>query len=246
MLSLISSHTKQTEIPFNLTFDGSYTSGSYMSGTYYYFKSSGTLNISSPKTINYYIIGGAAGGMGGKYSASGTYGGNSGNSGYVLTGSINLSSGNHSVVIGEGGLGSPASATPQVGQSGQPSSLDSLIANGGYCVSGVPTTDGNSTLGSKGVNTQTAGGTGRNGTMLCLPLNLYLGATGGASGRDACPQSLGGSYGAGKSGYSSSINGENGLPNTGSSGGGGRASTISLAQAGKGGDGGSGAVIIWF
>ncbi|MBU0615911.1 MAG: hypothetical protein KJ601_07500, partial [Nanoarchaeota archaeon] len=236
-LTAISSYPILTSAS-SISYDGNYV--------IYTFNSNGTFNVSSdiPDVEIIVVAGGGSGGAGENGLNSGGGGGGAG--GVIYNSSYAITSGNHNIIVGQGGTGSS--------KPGQNSSFGSLVAiGGGY---GAPGNSGGPNVGGSGGS---GGGGGRDGAGGAgtvgqghdggASVNTDGGGGGGCgsagSGRTngAGCSYLGSVYGAGGlggEGNNPEIVGATGAANTGNGGGGG-----SSGGAGAGGgNGGSGTVII--
>jgi hypothetical protein len=185
------------------------------------FTSSGQLTFSFPGTVEYLIVGGGgAGGAGFEgvmNSVAGTFTGNGGNAGQMITGTIEVQKETYNVVVGG-----------YSGATGVASSAFNITASGGA-------TRGSSTSPTSGIG---ASG-GINGKQSDIDGTLRYYAGGGAQG-GGYAGGLGGG-GAGGNGW----DGSPGAANTGGGGGGAlRYRLGGFTWSRNGGAGGSGIVIV--
>jgi hypothetical protein len=217
------------------------------------FTSSGTFTCSAQVYVDILIVGGGGSGGGGKNSIAHAGGGGGGG---VLSGSMDVSDGSHTVIVGTGGPGGEGQMNQ--GANGNDSSFDSYVAygggggggasNSGSAKNGLPGGSGGGgggqTYGAYGSSTQTSQSpmTGYGNIGHAGQGNDAGGGGGGAGG-------AGGVY-SGGTGLSSSISGSSityaagGTSNSGSTGTNGRGSGGGGLASGSGSSGGSGVVII--
>jgi hypothetical protein len=190
------------------------------------YTTSGNFTIKTGGKVEYLVVGG--GGAGGTGYGNPQRNGSGGNAGTMLTGSLSISDGTYSVVVGAGGSGASISA-------GSNSSVFNLTASGG----------------NAGAST-TAVGTGASGGKDGLQSSIkgvatYYAGGGGAAQWNSYPEHFGG-LGGGGDGAQPNEYGNNGSPgtaNTGGGGGGGYAYWRNgVTSPRSGGDGGSGIVIV--
>jgi|GEM_PF-919563 len=231
-------------------------SGGY---TVHTFTSSGNFSVTGSMSVDALII--AGGGGGGKSENTGGDGGGGGGAGGLRTlSSLALSSGNYSVVVGDGGAG--ATVTSSKGVNGSNSSFSTYTSIGGggggsdnHDINGINKgADGGSgggaasfatggagesaTLGGAGTAGQGYAGGGSNIGMA----SRGGGGGGGAGGVGTTATSQTGA--AGGIGLASSISGSSVTYATGGPGGGGQGATYAgtngTANLGNGGGGGAG------
>lgn len=92
------------------------------------------LSVATPLTVHIDIVGGGGGGYGHidkQYHATDTYYACGGGSGSYITGTLNINAGNHTIVVGGGGINASANEIGGSGGSGGKSSCFGQIANGG-------------------------------------------------------------------------------------------------------------------
>lgn len=185
------------------------------------FTSNSTITFANPGTVEYLIVGGGAAGGSGFYgvvsgiSYAAFYIGNGGDSGKILTGSINVDAKTYSINIGAASSGN-----------GNSSSAFNLTASGGtFNGSAMSPRDG---IGASLVN--------KNGLQSSIDGTArYYGGGGGAGGGSA-----GGLGGGGSGGINWS--GNPGTANTGGGGGGGQRDNSGFSKSG--GIGASGIIIV--
>lgn len=156
------------------------TLSSIVSGSVSYlvhtFTTSGTFTVSnSSKTVRYFIIGGGGGGGGSTTYGSAFAGGGGGGAGGVISGTVTLSPGSYSIVIGGGGARGNLSTTQYGGsQGGNGTSTSALgltaVGGGGGGASTAATANNAGLSGGSGggaglraYNTLTSGGSGTSG-----------------------------------------------------------------------------------
>jgi hypothetical protein len=233
------------------------TSGAY---TYHTFASSGTFVVNKTYTMDYLIV--AGGGSGGTGRAGG-----GGAGGYIATDAASIAPGSYTVTIGGGGSGS-GQDTP--GNTGNPSSVFSVTANGGGYgggwnsrsggsggSGGGPSTSGSPGSGTSGqgnnagtTNDITGGGGGGKGEAGNTDGQGYGGD--GATWYDGVTRGGGGgggaNFGSGQWGYGGDGGGTNGESSRGTSAAGaantGGGSGGTEGGGGRSGTGGSGIVVI--
>ena len=196
------------------------------------FTTNGTFTLTGSGTIEYLIAGGGGSGA--------AYWGGGGSGARVSTGTVTLSAGTYSVVVGTGSVGGDPDVEPYWGKNGTPSSFNSIVADGGsYGAYNAPGGNGfNGGGGGTSGLTGYAGGTGTSG---------YNGGSAGTTGQGyptgggASQIGNGGNASTGQSG-----NGADGITSSitgtahtyGSAGGGGiRTGTAGLGGGEDGGDG---------
>lgn len=198
--------------------------------TIHTFTGNGTFNPGCSRTIEYLIVAGGGGG------GDGNAGGGGGGAGGFVEGSVQLSPGNYSIVVGSGGAGSMVQ--DGVGQSGNNSSFNNIIAFGGGRGGGYVSPNG-ANGGSGG------GGSGPSGSGQGGSSTQTSPQGGNGYGFSGAPYA--GGDGGGGGGAGGAANSRNGGPGRNSSisgntvtyaGGGGGARY--LGQAGLGGSGGGG------
>ena len=195
------------------------TSGSY---TIHTFTSSDTLSVTGSGTVEYLIVGGGGGGSG--MTTGGSYHGASGGGGAggMLTGSVTVNSGNHTITIGAGGAsnGSGGIASP----GGNTSAIGFSAFGGGR--------------GARGNTGASAGNGGSGGGASRESTTAGQGTTGQGNDGGGISGSGGGAGGGGGMTNAGGVGSGNG-----GNGGAGQASSISgstLHYAGGGGGGGGG------
>ena len=233
------------------------------------FSTVGTTNWTVPEgvtNVTYLVVGGGGGGGGGYDYGSGGGGGG----GMVLTGILDVSSGDTlTVTVGSGGSGATASNNSDgTASSGGNTVFDSITALGGGAGRGSRTTTGGEGNGGDGAdtvtNTASIGGSG----------NRFSGSVGGGGGGGAVGDGgsnvaggpggsgvtstlsgtsvtygIGGQGGPSNSQISDTVDGSSAAANTGNGGQGGasdRNDGTGGDQAANGGDGGSGIIIIQY
>lgn len=259
MLSLISSHTRDTQILSSFPYTGNYIDG----GTYYILTSDGILTLDPDDNIgslNFFMIGAGASGGNGNGNGGGTIacGANGGNAGCVASGTYFYNNTNNivNITIGQGGI-SPQNITNLNGNSGGDTIAFGITAQGGIYGKGgtraaataQPTQANSAGKGGIGTQSTTIGSpqNGANSTFLCIATNTYFGGGGAGAGRVNTTNAIGGTPSGGNSGKyvigQSYYNGQN-ASNFGSGGGGGIGSGSSIF--GIGGSGFQGCVVIWW
>lgn len=183
--------------------------------TIHTFSSNGMFNPGCGRTVEYLIVAGGGGG------SDGNAGGGGGGAGGFVEGSIQLSPGNYTVVVGAGGVGS--TVQDGVGQNGANSSFANIVAIGGGRGGGY--------VSPNGANGGSGGGGG--------------GPQGPGQGGNATQTSPQGGNGYGFSGAAYMVNANDGGGGGGAggaatnrNGGPGRASTITGSSVTYGGGGG--------
>lgn len=197
------------------------------------FTTSGTFSVSSAGEVEYLVVGGGGGVRNDNYAAGG------GGGGGVLTGTVEVSEGNHTITVGAGGTGGLNSTNTalRVGNKGGDSSFGEYAtaigggANGGSTVKNGGC-GGGASVYSGSVN---ANGTGTAGQGYDGGLGYLTRAPGGGGGAGQIGNPGIANYkgGAGGNGVASSITGTSTYY-----GGGGGASGYSGGYAGAGGLGG--------
>jgi len=200
--------------------------------TIHTFSNNGTFNPGCGRTVQYLIVAGGGGG------SDGNAGGGGGGAGGFVEGSILLSPGNYTVVVGAGGVGS--TVQDGVGQNGANSSFANIVAVGGGRGGGYVSPNGaNGGSGGGGGGPQ-GPGQGGNATQTSPQSGNGYGFSGAAYMVNAND----GGGGGGAGGAATNRNGGPGRASTitGSSvayGGGGGGARY-LGSAGLGGSGGGG------
>jgi hypothetical protein len=198
--------------------------------------------------VQYLVVGGGGGAGNGFDNA----GGGGGGGGMVLTGNLNVTSGqNYTVTVGNGGAGGADQRVNNAGVAGNNSVFASVTALGGGEGKGSRT---GGTAGAAQITDETAptggsgsgggfGGKGGGGAGGAGSANS--GTTGGAGGAGVSNNTTGSAltYGVGGAGGNAGVtsNGSNGTANRGNGGQGGGATSSDSAS---GGNGGSGIVVI--
>jgi len=227
------------------------------------------LEITFPGTVEYLIVGGGGGGGGAARNNNRRGGG--GGAGGLLTGSLAVSAGTHTIHVGQGGSAGPGLDTGgNRGGDGGNSVAFGLTARGGGGGGGSSTAErpgrnGGSGGGSAGGNTDLATGEagpprqGHNGGSGGARPDIQAAGGGGGAGSAAGMRPSPGEglslsfpgptpviYATGGQGgaLSQTQHGQNGLANTGNGGGGGASASTSSGAQRNGGSGGSGIVIV--
>ena len=215
------------------------------------FTSDGTFEITRGGDVDYFIVGGGGG--------AGFGSGNAGAGGFTKTGSIPLSEGSYSAIVGSGGVsigigeaddGEPSSIFGEVAQGGGGANTDKFGdagADGGSGGGGRDSVGGDG--GSDGSDGQ-AGGAGGGGSGQGTTTRAFGEATGqlfagggGGGARAGTPGSGGAGGGGDGSGNFAAGPGQDGVTNTGGGGGGGGRDSGGSNRS-PGGTGGSGIVIV--
>jgi hypothetical protein len=197
-------------------------------------------------TVEYLVVAGGGGAGNGFDNA----GGGGGAGGMVLTGTINVTSGqSYTITVGDGGIGGANARVNNAGTDGENSVFGSIIALGGGRGQGSRTgglpgakyTDVSAATGGAG----SGGGNGGKGGGGVINGFNNSGTTGGAGGNGVSSSISGTSvtYGAGGAGGNAGTQ-NSGVNGTSNSGNGGRAGGAAAASSTGGGNGGSGIVII--
>lgn len=180
--------------------------------TIHTFSSNGTFNPGCGRTVEYLIVAGGGGG------SDGNAGGGGGGAGGFVEGSIQLSPGNYTVIVGAGGVGS--TVQDGVGQNGANSSFANIVAVGGGRGGGYVSPNGANGGSGGGGGGPNGPGQGGNATQTSPQGGNGYGFSGAAYNGDG-----GGGGGAGGAA-------------TNRNGGPGRASTITGTSVAYGGGGG--------
>lgn len=214
------------------------------------FKTSGSLNLSRPVTVDIFLCGGGGGG-----ASACNNGGGGGGGGYTLKESgVSLAAGKYDIVIGSGGAGAPAKWANNGGDGGTTTFGNTYSANGGKggISEGGSGGAGTGNGGGGSGHTGYAGGDGAIGALAFGGGTIFYGGGGGGGGGCFAGGGAGGQTGGGKGG---SCGGDgqtidannapkNGMANTGGGGGGGATSGGDTFIQSFGANGGSGIVII--